>query len=153
MDDEGGVFNFHESDIAAGIIRFGNVSYQASNISSVSVFYQRKMNSLAQGCLVLALMVALAAAFLYQQRPDFSVWVAGGAAALFILGVVWQRLRPQNIYTLQIKMTSGEVQPFISSDRTAVFGLKHAIESTFVRRPLKDWQSVGGGPATNPHTP
>ena len=129
------------------------MSYQASNISSVSVSYQRKMNGFAQGCLVLALMVALAAAFLYQERPDFSVWAAGGAAALFILGVVWQQLRPQNRYTLQIKMTSGEVQPFISSDRTAVFGLKHAIESTFGRRPLTDWQSVGGSPATNPHTP
>jgi hypothetical protein len=134
MDDEGGIVRFHEADIAAGIIRFGNTSYQASNIASVSVFFQRKMNNVAQACLILALMVAVGAAFLHQQNPEFTLWLAGGAATLFVIAIVWQHFWPQNRYTLQIKMTSGEIQPFTSLDRKMVFDMKHVIESTFVRR-------------------
>jgi hypothetical protein len=134
MDDEGGILRFHEADITAGIIRFGNTSYQASNIASVSVFFQRKMNNLVQACLLLAFMVALAAAFLHQPHPELTVWLAGGAATLFVIAIVWQHFWPQNRYTLQLKMTSGEVQPFTSLDRKMVFDMKNAIESTFVRR-------------------
>src|SRR3954462_5793309 len=114
MDDEAGIVRFHEADIAACIIRFGNTSYQASNIASVSVFFQRKMNNVAQACLIIALMVAVGAAFLYQQNPEFTLWLAGGAATLFLIAIVGQHFWPQNRYTLQIKMTSGEVQPFTS---------------------------------------
>ena len=130
MDEQAGLDN---PAITAGIIRFGNVSYQASNITSLNVFYQRKINSFAQASLVLALLVAIAAGFLYQQNRDFSIWVAGTALVLFAVGVIWQRFWPLQSYTLQIKMTSGEVQSFKSSDRKQVFELKSAIERTFVR--------------------
>ena len=129
--DEQAVFD--NAAIAAGIIRFGNVSYQASNITSLNVLYQRKINNFAQASLVLALVVAIAAGFLYQQNRDFSIWVVGMALVLFAVGVIWQHFWPLQSYTLQIKMTSGEVQSFKSSDRKQVFELKSAIERTFVR--------------------
>ena len=132
--DEGGMFRFHEADITAGIIRFGNTSYQASNIASVSVFYKRTMNNFVQACLILALMAGVIAAFLYQQRPDLSMWLAGSAATFFVLGFGWQHFWPQYRYTLQIKMTNGDVQPFTSLDRKLIFDMKNAIESTFVKR-------------------
>jgi hypothetical protein len=134
MAEEAGMFRFDNADIAAGIIRFDNVSYQASNITSLNVLYARKMNSGAQGVLVLAVLSAVAAAFLYRQSPDYSVWLAGAAVALIVIGAIWQRFWPLHKYTLQIRMTSGEMQPFMSSDRNLVFELNSAIESTFARR-------------------
>jgi len=132
--DEGGMFRFHEADITAGIIRFGNTSYQASNIASVSVFYKRTMNNFVQACLILALMAGVIAAFLYQHRPDLSMWLAGSAATFFVLSLGWQHFWPLYRYTLQIKMTNGDVQPFTSLDRKLIFDMKNAIESTFVKR-------------------
>jgi hypothetical protein len=134
VDEEGDVFRFDNTDIAAGIIRFGNASYQASNITSLNVRYERKMSNGVQGLLVLAVLSAAAAALLYRESADYSIWLAGAAVAFIVIAAIWQRFWPLHRYTLQIKMTSGEMQPFTSSDRTLVFELKSAIESTFARR-------------------
>jgi multisubunit Na+/H+ antiporter MnhB subunit len=127
------LFRFNDIIVTPRVVRFGGVSYQVSNISSVVIYDKRKMNTLALFLLVLGVIVGLIAAFFYERNPDYALWAGVAAPAILVLGIIVQNIWPVHEYRLQMKMNSGEVQPLTTVDRAAVYDLKAAIEATFDR--------------------
>jgi hypothetical protein len=127
------LFRFNDIIVTPRVVRFGGVSYQVSNISSVVIYDKRKMNTLALFLLVLGVIVGLIAAFFYERNPDYALWAGVAAPGILVLGIIVQNIWPVHEYRLQMKMNSGEVQPLTTVDRAAVYDLKAAIEATFDR--------------------
>jgi len=128
------LFRFEDLIVTPTIVRFGGMSYRPSNISSVVVYDKRKMNGAALLLFILAVILGLIAAVFYEGSPDYGLWAGVAAPAVFIFGIVVQKIWPIHEYRLQMKMTSGEVQSFTTIDRTVVNDLKAAIEVTFARQ-------------------
>ena len=127
------LFRFNDIIVTPKVVRFGGISYQVPNISSVAIYDRRKMNTLALFLLVLGVIVGLIAAFFYERNPDYALWAGVAAPAILLLGIVVQNIWPVHEYRLQMKMNSGEVQPLTTVDRAAIYDLKAAIEATFDR--------------------
>jgi Family of unknown function (DUF6232) len=127
------LFRFNDIIVTPRVVRFGGISYQVPNISSVVIYDRRKMNTLALFLLILAVIVGLIAAFFYDGNPDYALWAGAAAPAIFVFGIIVQNIWPVHEYRLQMKMNSGEVQPLTTVDRAAAYDLKAAIEATFDR--------------------
>jgi hypothetical protein len=54
---DGRTIRFNDIIVTPRVVRFGGISYQVSNISSVVIYDKRKINTLALFLLVLAVIV------------------------------------------------------------------------------------------------
>jgi hypothetical protein len=134
----GFLFRNDEIFITEYVARFAAISYQISNIDRVGVYYDRKLNGFAITLFSVGL-VAIFSAYLVYQDPrlrDYVIYVAGAAAALIILGVLWQQWRPVYEYKFVMRTSSGDEHSLISRDKNFVFDVKSAIERAFTLQGL-----------------
>jgi hypothetical protein len=132
------LFNNEDVSVTEHVARFGAISYQVSNIGSVAVYYERKLNSFAIFLSVAALIGAAIAYFLYQepQLRDYAIYAAGASVALILLSIFWHHMWPVYEYKFVLKTASSDVHTIVSRDRDMVFRLKAALEEAFARRPM-----------------
>jgi Family of unknown function (DUF6232) len=85
-------------EITTKIAKFGTISYQVSNIGSVSVYTARKINPIAAVMFLVGIAAAFYANNLQSQGADasFVFWVA---AALVLGGIVLQMFWPKKEFT------------------------------------------------------
>jgi hypothetical protein len=99
-------------EITTKIAKFGSISYQVSNIGSVSVFTAHKINPIAA---VLFLLGVAAGIYAYNIRgqgtdPSLLFWIA---TALVLIGVLLQMFWPKKEFTF-VLTCSPETPPVLS---------------------------------------
>lgn len=119
-------------EITTKIAKFGSISYQVANISSVSVYTARKINPIAAVMVCLGVAAGVIAFNQKNQGVDASpiFWVA---AALFIGGILVQMFWPKKEFTFVLK-TSNDVHKIVSENGEYLDSLQGAIESAFVEQ-------------------
>ena len=124
---------FHANDILVtpAMARFGPVSYQMANISSVAVYHRPKFNPVAVTLVLAAAALAAFAYFAREEQPDYSLWSTIAAPVALLLGAAWQRFRPVLEYHFVMKAAGNETETVATFDREQVLALREAIESAF----------------------
>ena len=126
----------YESGVIAvtrSVARFSNISYQISNISSVSITETPRLHP---ATLVLAIVgvFALAVAYVqYGQNNQMALWALITGIVALPAAMFWQSKWPKREFKFVLKTSAGESYVLTSEDRD-VFKLKAAIEDAFVKR-------------------
>jgi hypothetical protein len=118
-------------EITTKIAKFGTISYQVSNIGSVSVYTARKINPIAAIIVVLGIAVGIYGNNLKTQGMDasFAFWIT---AALVIGGILLQMFWPKKEFTFILKTSSNDVHKIVSENGEHLDSLQGAIEAAFV---------------------
>ena len=128
---------FHSEDvfITPKLATFGYVTFQVSNITSISLHEARKMSSVS---IVLGLIGAAAivvAVGLYDRFGLDRVYVPGlvGVATL-VLALIWQSVWPKKEYSFSLRLASGDHHTIVLNDRERSEQIRQAIEQAFTLR-------------------
>jgi hypothetical protein len=118
-------------EITTKIAKFGNTSFQVSNIGSVSVYTARKINPIAAVIVIAGVAAGFYANNLSTHGADASSasWVA---AALILGGTLLQLFWPKKEFTFVLKTSSSDVHKIVSENGKYLDSLQEAIEVAFV---------------------
>lgn len=118
-------------EITTKIAKFGNTSFQVSNIGSASVYTARKINPVAAIIVVAGIAAGFYANSLATRGADASSasWVV---AALILGGVLLQLFWPKKEFTFVLKTSSNDVHKIVSDNGKYLDSLQGAIEVAFV---------------------
>jgi hypothetical protein len=125
------LFQAGSIQITTRIARFGDISYQITNVGSVAVYLQRKLNPIA----VLLFFTAIASGYIglsvYPTGSQQSGIALAIAATFLILAAALQMLWPKREFTFILKTSSNDVQKLVSLDGEHLDSIKGALEAAF----------------------
>src|SRR5215468_2291926 len=89
--EEAFLFQNEDVSVTEHVARFGDISYQVSNIGSVAVSYERKLSGFAVFLFLAGLAGILIAYLLYQDArlSSYTVHAAGAGVACIIFSILW----------------------------------------------------------------
>jgi hypothetical protein len=125
------IFRMDDIVITPTVAKFGPVSYQIASISSVAVYHRPRLNPIALTLVLAAAGLGILAYVVYAQNPDYGLWSALAAGVAFVLGVIWQKVRPVLEYRFVMKTAGSETETMTTFDRDQALELKAALESAF----------------------
>jgi hypothetical protein len=128
---------FHSGDvfITPKSATFGLVTFQVSNISSVSLHETRKVNPVAITLALIGAAAIMIAVAVYDRFGVSYVYIPAltGLAAL-LLAVIWQAVWPKMEYSFALRLASGDSHTVVSNDRERSKQIRQAIEQAFTLR-------------------
>jgi hypothetical protein len=128
----------HGVEITTKVARFGGISYQIANVSSVAVYVAKKFNPYAMALFTLGVAIGVWANQLNSQySSDQALTVAAVALACIVAAVVVQVIWPKLVSTLVLKASS-DVQKLQSNDVDHIYAVHRAVDEAFVRRSLTE---------------
>lgn len=118
-------------EITTKVAKFGTISYQVSNIGSVSVYTARKINPIAAIMVVMGIAAGFYGNNLKTQGvdPSLAFWLT---AALIMCGILVQMFWPRKEFTFVLKTSSNDVHKIVSENGEYLDSLQGAIEAAFV---------------------
>jgi uncharacterized membrane protein len=128
---------FHSGDvfITPKLATFGFVTFQVSNITSVSLHEARKVSPVAIALGLIGAAAVVVAVGLYDRFGLDRVYIPGlvGLAAL-VLALMWQSVWPKMEYSFSLRLASGDHHTIVSNDRERSEQIRQALEQAFTLR-------------------
>src|SRR5262245_50802819 len=119
--------------ITPTVARFGNTSYQISNIGSLTVQSQRRLNGNAIGITIAGFAVVFLMLF-STDLPYVALSLGAIAVGLWVLAFIWQQKWPINEHTIVLRTSSGDLQVLTTQNKDYFTKVHDAIKTAFDRR-------------------
>lgn len=121
-------------EITTKVARFGQVTYQIANVGSVAVHVARKLNPIAVGLFLLAVIAGFVTNNAKNSYSDNTEILFAIALALLVAAIAVQLIWPKHVSTFVLKTSSNDVHKMESPDVASMYAIQHALEEAFIRR-------------------